>query len=759
MAEKIYWISSFVEQGSTPSTPATGFWKLYPKSDGWYSLDDTGAEVKVGAATGTTNYLAKFGASGLTDSVVFDNGTNIGIGTTSPGAPLHIVAPIESEGSGNAIQIIESSVGGTRTWLSAQPGYANQLEFLTGGVMKTKIHSTATGLAIFYSNAYTFRDHSNVQHLEVDSSGNVNVGGTTATHKFYVRDTTAPVNTAKITDSSNSWGLTITEPSAANMAMSLVVRDDVLDLVGSGSGGTIKMRTTTYGNEFRTASGWSGFTMTTAPTGSSGEQGLLISHTPLFGDNVAYFQSALNIQVNSSSTSHGYVNGIKVQKATFTNPNMVFYPGIFMDGNVGVGITQPTAKLHVYDITNSGTKRLYIEGYDGNSGVNNTTLHVKSNTDASSTDIIALIEHLNYNGSGSLSGSSILRVNGGFGTRLTTALDVHGKGYVTIGNVWDGTNKMLNVTYTDTNTDGPGSEFGNNNTYAAYISSTKTVSGQASNKFGLYVESIGNYVPQTTQKNYGLYVNVSSGSGAASDSYAAIFTGGNVGVGDTSPAEKITIGAGHLFLSSTGYGIKFADSPVAFPTWTQATTGGGRLTFTQNGNGDIFYIYGAGNSDSVPHGAYLPGTGSLRVGGSAADWDDYDNYTKVLIKTINSGNTDNGLRIVDSTLADVFKVNSSGEVTALSLAGSGTRSVNVDSTGKLVAGSAIGPGKYSEAGTTLTAGTPYTVTHNLGTTMIQIALWSVSAGDMVGFAANNRTSNSVDIVVTVDGDYDIVVVG
>lgn len=33
------------EESLTPSTPTTGKWRFYPKSDGWYVLDDTGTEV------------------------------------------------------------------------------------------------------------------------------------------------------------------------------------------------------------------------------------------------------------------------------------------------------------------------------------------------------------------------------------------------------------------------------------------------------------------------------------------------------------------------------------------------------------------------------------------------------------------------------------------------------------------------------------------------------------------------------------------
>ena len=45
-------IISATEQGSTPATPASGVRKLYPKSDGFYQLDSTGLETKVGSGSG-----------------------------------------------------------------------------------------------------------------------------------------------------------------------------------------------------------------------------------------------------------------------------------------------------------------------------------------------------------------------------------------------------------------------------------------------------------------------------------------------------------------------------------------------------------------------------------------------------------------------------------------------------------------------------------------------------------------------------------
>lgn len=59
---------------------------------------------------GTANYLSKFGTggSGLSNSLVFDNGTNVGIGTTAPQELLHVSGTISSS-AGNLLRLNNSS--------------------------------------------------------------------------------------------------------------------------------------------------------------------------------------------------------------------------------------------------------------------------------------------------------------------------------------------------------------------------------------------------------------------------------------------------------------------------------------------------------------------------------------------------------------------------------------------------------------------------------------------------------------------------
>lgn len=42
--------SEWAEQSVAPSNPAAGNWKIYPKSDGWYLLDENGTEYRLSSA-------------------------------------------------------------------------------------------------------------------------------------------------------------------------------------------------------------------------------------------------------------------------------------------------------------------------------------------------------------------------------------------------------------------------------------------------------------------------------------------------------------------------------------------------------------------------------------------------------------------------------------------------------------------------------------------------------------------------------------
>lgn len=95
--------------------------------------------------SGTTNYVSKwFDSNTLTDSVIYDNGTNVGIGTASPSDKLHVAGSGKFEnnvniagtgnlniqnttGSGSGITFIDTS------WQAGIEHTAGKLLFRTGG--------------------------------------------------------------------------------------------------------------------------------------------------------------------------------------------------------------------------------------------------------------------------------------------------------------------------------------------------------------------------------------------------------------------------------------------------------------------------------------------------------------------------------------------------------------------------------------------------------------------------------------------------
>jgi hypothetical protein len=117
--------------------------------------------------SGTTNYVSKFTASGvLGNSLIFDNGTNVGIGTTSPLGSFNVQGTnIAQEGSATNPAGITLGVQSNQPRISLDNGAGaaniagNQwcidnsggtLRFFTGGALKLTLGST--GAATFSSS-------------------------------------------------------------------------------------------------------------------------------------------------------------------------------------------------------------------------------------------------------------------------------------------------------------------------------------------------------------------------------------------------------------------------------------------------------------------------------------------------------------------------------------------------------------------------------------------------------------------------------
>ena len=273
------------------------------------------------SVSGTTNYVAKFtGANTIGNSNIFDNGTNVGIGTTSPGTKLHVY----TTGSGDGI-----TADGTTN---------PSLRLHSNGVTKGLISAvTATNGVIFGSAAddITFRTqggnmlfstNSGVSAaMNITSAGNVGIGTTNPYQKLDVSGT-------------------ITGGDAASTNGSLILAGQYVGATGD--------YVNTFGGHYSTAGTVIGY----AVRPKSGSAGYVSS-----ADNVSWARGAINLD----STGFHVLLGATQAVATGSDVSMTERFTVTTTGNVGIGTASPTELLQ-------------IQGASGLDGATPVTLNLRT---------------------------------------------------------------------------------------------------------------------------------------------------------------------------------------------------------------------------------------------------------------------------------------------------------------------------------------------------------------------------------------------
>jgi len=186
-------------------------------------LSDIGGQAALTnpiTGTGTLNYVSKFtSATTLGNSQIFDNGTNVGIGTTSPGSRLDVNGNLSigdgANGDQNILIRYGSSSGAYGAVRFSQSGTNNSTihAFSTAWQGGTIYNSSTGAININGSSGVTFGAWNNID-AAFNTGGtfyfknNVGIGTTSPSAKLDVTDTSAGniVNNITVQNASNTAG-------------------------------------------------------------------------------------------------------------------------------------------------------------------------------------------------------------------------------------------------------------------------------------------------------------------------------------------------------------------------------------------------------------------------------------------------------------------------------------------------------------------------------------------------------------------------
>jgi hypothetical protein len=292
----------------------------------------------------------------------------------------------------------------------------------------------------------------------------------------------------------------------------------------------------------------------------------------------------------------------------------------------------------------------------------------------------------------------------------------------------------------------------------------------------------------TTSNSRGLYINnLSEGTGTKYGMFARVggltssqSTGNLVQVFTTTSGTKTGVQISVQQKSTTAYGINSSIS--------DGNTNYGVYQLI-SGTGTNYGLYNVVQSGNINYGSYNQITSSgtsniglyLNVSGATQNFSIITENGESVFNDSGSstadfrieGDTQTHLFFLDASV-DNIGVNNSSPNYKLDVVGTvsttGFRMTNGAGSNYIMVSDTSGNARWAtpssiniatKYSTTigLTASVSQTITHNLQTQFIQISVWDNVVGDLVGFLANNRTNNTVDVSVTVTGTYSIIIIG
>jgi len=496
--------------------------------------------------TGTTNYIPKFtAASTIGNSQIFDNGTNVGVGTASPLGKFHIESTAAQGATALTLQTSNSS------------GPNSTIRWVNDVNTQTVAIGSNYGVA---NNGIEFIIGTTTQ-MNLRNNGNLLVGTTTdAGYKTDIAGTLRSTLGANFATTSGNVGIGTASPlqklGVAGNGQFNVASGSVFVAVSSGASNSLQIATDASNNYLY---GTGAIPLTFSTNGSekmriSSDGELLIGTTTDAGD--------YKLQVSGNA----YVTGTTVLAAT--------------SGNVGIGTTDPDVGAlggKVFGVTGSFTRsRLNMRNLDATSAgaisgtvsfINGTRYlaNIEGGTGSSSADDGYLAFRTKPNGVDGMSTRMYITNAGNVGIGTTTPQRKVVSEVVAAND--------FNYAATSANLGVIGNWVGYlygfaGNTYQKGATFFESIDGNARGKFHIALNDA------TTAANVTL-----------ADARLTITSAGNVGIGTASPT-----GTANRFVNIYGA----ASNELHLTNATTGTGGTDGFTILQSGTDVYAYNYESG---------------------------------------------------------------------------------------------------------------------------------------------------------------------
>jgi len=330
--------------GAFSITQSSGSTNGYLSSTDWTTFNNKqSALTNPVTGTGTSGYVSKFnGSTTVTNSIIYDTGTNIGINTTDPQSTLHIIKAL-----GNDVFTIGETSNNIRFALGQEASYLGNYIDSKNIDLKIKGYlSGGSGGNIYFQTA---NDNTTnvITRLTIANNGNVGIGTTTMNQFVNIKSASTSQSLINIATSDSSRILNIGVISSVGYVM----MENAASLVLGTSGVTAVSITSSGINNYTSRGNYNGST-----------------------DNSLF-------SLNSGGTL--YTVGFSPTAQAFTNTTLTMTTGYTTYIYTGSGVAtwtlpNPSGTNQMFWIKNFGTGIITLNAYSGTNIINNAAASVSS---------------------------------------------------------------------------------------------------------------------------------------------------------------------------------------------------------------------------------------------------------------------------------------------------------------------------------------------------------------------------------------------